>query len=452
MENKGNLKKAGRREGFLIAAAVILLLTGCSASLRGEDAAAGEGASAERAETGFVVTGPDSYDSADTAVCVSKDEKEGTMTFLNPELGKRYTLSLDGTTCFYDRYGEGISSDQVEAGDVVDIRFLKSKKHLTTLTLSPAAWKYENVEKYELNSVRGEVSIGSDIYKLTSDTQYFSGDRSVGSMDLNPADILSFQGIDSQVLSVRVEKGHGYLRLVNDENFIGGWLEIGQTQIRKITEDMLLSVPEGSYQVSISNKGGGGTKSVVIVRNEETALDIGDLEIPEPQYGMVFFSLSPSSAELYIDGEKTDASVAVSLTYGLHQLIARADGYSSVTQYIRVAQESAGINVVLDAAEDGTDEDGDAESGDSSEAVTDYYKVYVDSPENAEVYLDGNYMGIAPCSFRKTAGTHVITLRRTGYETRSYTVKIDDEDKDISYSFAALLWNETSVSANSSAQ
>lgn len=452
MENKRNLKKAGRREGFLIAAAVILLLTGCSASLRGEDAAAGEGVSAERAETGFVVTGPDSYDSADTAVCVSKDEKEGTMTFLNLELGKRYTLSLDGTTCFYDRYGEGISSDQVEAGDVVDIRFLKSKKHLTMLTLSPAAWKYENVEKYELNSVRGEVSIGSDIYKLTSDTQYFSGDRSVGSMDLNPADILSFQGIDSQVLSVRVEKGHGYLRLVNDENFIGGWIEIGQTQIRKITEDMLLSVPEGSYQVSISNKGGGGTKSVVIVRNEETALDIGDLEIPEPQYGMVFFSLSPSSAELYIDGEKTDASVAVSLTYGLHQLIARADGYSSVTQYIRVAQESAGINVVLDTAEDGTDEDGDAESGDSSEAVTDYYKVYVDSPENAEVYLDGNYMGIAPCSFRKTAGTHVITLRRTGYETRSYTVEIDDEDKDISYSFAALLWNETSVSANSSAQ
>ncbi len=452
MENKGNLKKSGQRGGFLIAAAVILLLTGCSASFRGENAAAGESASAERAETGFVVTGPDSYDSADTAVCVSKDEKEGTMTFLNLELGKKYTLSTDGTTCFYDRYGEGISSDQVEAGDVVDIRFLKSKKHLTTLTLSPSAWKYENVEKYELNSVRGEVSIGSDIYKLTSDTQYFSGDRSIGSMDLNPADVLSFQGIDSQILSVKVEKGHGYLRLVNDENFIGGWIEIGQTQIRKITEDMLLSVSEGSYQVSISNKGGGGTKNVVIVRNEETALDIGDLEIPEPQYGMVFFSLSPSSAELYIDGEKTDASVAVSLTYGIHQLIARADGYSSVTQYIRVAQESAGINVVLDAAEDGEDEDEDAESGDSSEAVTDYYKVYVDSPENAEVYLDGNYMGIAPCSFRKTAGAHVITLRRTGYETRSYTVEIDDEDKDISYSFAALLWSETSVSANSSAQ
>ena len=75
-------------------------------------------------------------------------------------------------------------------------------------------------------------------------------------MDLSPADVLSFQGIDTQILTVKVQKGHGYLRLVNDENFIGGWIEIGQTQIRKITDDMLLLIPEGSYQVNISNKGG----------------------------------------------------------------------------------------------------------------------------------------------------------------------------------------------------
>ena len=82
----------------------------------------------------------------------------------------------------------------------------------------------------------------------------------------------------------------------------------------------------------------------------------------------------------------------------------------------------------------------------------DYYKVYVDAPEGAEVYLDGNYMGIAPCSFRKVAGAHVITLRRTGFDTRSYTVQIDDEEKDITYSFANLVLSSTTVSGNSSSQ
>ena len=53
--------------------------------------------------------------------------------------------------------------------------------------------------------------------------------------------------------------------------------------------------------------------------------------------------------------------------------------------------------------------------------------------------MDGNYVGISPCSFRKQSGSYVITLRKTGYETRSYTVRVDDEDKDISYSFADLV-------------
>ena len=157
-------------------------------------------------------------------------------------------------------------------------------------------------------------------------------------MDLNLADILTFHGIDSTVLSVTVEKGHGYLRLVNDENFVGGWLEIGQTQIVRITEDMLVTVPEGSYQVDISYNGGGGTKNVVINRTEETTLDIGDLEVAEAQYGMVLFSLNPSDAELYIDGSQVDASQPITLEYGIHQIIAKADGYKSLTQYLRVGQ------------------------------------------------------------------------------------------------------------------
>jgi hypothetical protein len=415
-----------------------MLLTACANPFRSQSGPEPEAASPtpERADTGFVLTGPESYDSADTAVLVGRNGDENTVTFLNLELGRKYTLSLDGTTGLYDKYGEGISLDQVHLGDVVDITFLKSKKHLTTLRLSSKSWILENVERYEINPVRSEVTIGSETYKLTSNTQYLAEGMALDMMDLNPADIVSFLGIDKQILTVRVEKGHGYLRLANDENFIGGWIEVGAAQIRQITEDMLLLVPEGSYQVNISHRGGGGVKSVVINRNEETLLDIGDLEIPEPQYGIVLFSLDPSSADLYIDGTQVDVSGPVSLEYGVHQMIARAEGYQSVTQYIRVAEASASINVVLEASR--SEEEEEETPDPSAPIATDYYKVYVDAPEGAEVYLDGNYMGISPCSFRKTAGAHVITLRKTGYETRSYTVQVDEENKDISYSFADL--------------
>ena len=402
----------------------------------------------DRVDTGFVVTNPDSYDSADTAILVDINSVDNTVTLLNLDLGKQYTLSVDGTTRYTDKYGKAISLEQLGEGDIVDVTFLKTKKHLTTMQLSRSAWQYDDVERYELNTVRREVTIGEEVFKLSRDTRYFSQGHSIEEMDLNPSDILTFHGIDTTVLSVTVEKGHGYLRLVNDENFIGGWLEIGQEQIVRITEDMLVTVPEGSYQVDISYNGGGGTKNVVINRNEETALDIGDLEVAEAQYGMVLFSMNPSGAELYIDGSQADPSQPITLEYGIHQIIAKADGYKSLTQYLRVAQESAGVDVELDKAD--SDSDSDESTGSStstsstatsatSDTTTTYYRVHIDAPENVEVYLDGNYVGISPCSFKKTSGSHVITLRKSGYETRSYTVQVDEEKKDVSYSFVDLV-------------
>ena len=418
--------------------AMLLLVTACKGKVSESGEKVEPTDASEQIDTGFVVAGPDSYDSADTAIVVDYDRDENTITFLNLVLGRRYTLSMDGTTRLYDKYGEGISLRQVQIGDIVDVTFLESKKHLTTLTLSTSAWTYSIVEKYEINSARGEISIGEDVYKTTSNTQYLSEDKQMGIQDINPSDVLSFQGIGNEILTVRVQRGHGYLRLVNDENFVGGWIEIGQTMVQRITEDMLLLVPEGSYQVNISNKGGGGIKNVKIERDEETVLDIGDLEIPEPQYGMVLFSLDPSNADLYIDGSKADPSGPVQLLYGLHQLIARAEGYQSVTQYIKVGQESAGINIVLDANADEQEESSEASEA-SGEAVTDYYKIYIDAPQKVEVYLDGNYVGISPCSVRKVAGAHVITLRQTGYETRSYTIQAEDDKRDLSFSFADLI-------------
>ena len=446
MIRKNKREKKWKTAGILGVMAA-LVLTACSAPFSGGNGQESDPfSSPSRVDTGFEVTGPDSYDSADTAILVDWNKEDSTLTFLNLELGRRYTLSLDGTTRLSDKYGDAIALGQLQKGDIVDITFLKSKKHLTTLQLSPQAWVSEDTERYEINTVRNEVSIGSEAFKLTSNTQFLSEGRSIESMDLNPSDLLTFLGIGTQVLTVRVEKGHGYLRLENDENFVGGWIEVGQVLIQRITEDMLLLVPEGSYQVNISHKGGGGEKSIVINRNEETVLDIGDLEIPEPQYGMVLFSLNPSSAELYIDGSLVDPSGPINLEYGLHQMIARAEGYQSITQYIRVVQESVGINVELDANEAKKEEEKESTKESSSEQTTEnYYKVYIDAPENVEVYLDGNYMGISPCSFAKTTGTHVVTLRKTGYTTRSYTIEVDKEDRDISYSFADLVSNSSAL-------
>lgn len=425
------------RIGIFVSVLVLLLAAGCS----NHKTSIKDAQNTEKNETGFVAAGPNSFDSADTAVITKIDEYESTITFLNLTVGKRYTLSYDGTTTITDKYGQGMTVAQMREGDIVDVTFLRSKKRLNSMQLSADSFIHSEVSRFDINTVRNDMIVGNDSYKITDDTVIFSEGREIELMDINASDILSVSGIGTNIYSIVVEKGHGYLKLTNDEKFIGGFIEVGQSQITQIQEDMLLVVPEGSYQVQISYKGGGGTKKVIINRDEEVTLDIGDLTIPEPKYGSVMFNLSPANAKLYIDGSEVNASNEVLLEYGIHQLIVRAEGYATKTSYLKVGEALFAMDVILEPLDDETDEeeeDEDDSQQDVSENEVKTYQVHIETTEGAEVYLDGNYIGIAPVSFNKTAGTHVITLRKSGYETRSYTIQLDSEAKDVNYVFAEL--------------
>ena len=401
------------------------------------------------ADTGFVLYGTYDYDSADTAVLVNVDTEGATITFLNPDLGKRYTLGYDGTTGFYDRYGQLISISQLTAGDIVELRFVKEKRHLTLAALSATAWTKESTDQYVFNGIKNEVVLGNDIYKLSPDLFCYSGKEELDYTEINSADVLTFHGIDTTVLSVNVEKGHGYLRLTGHEYFVGGWIEIGTKNIQKITEDMLLTVPEGTYNIVVSGSGMSVDRSITIKRGLETVLDLSDVVPETPKEGLVLFSITPSEATLYIDGEKADTSAAVSLTYGLHQLMCTCEGYQTLTRYLSVGEENAGISITMEKEPEAGASPSPSPSADPSpspspdqqtvqDATSSGNRVYINAPAGAECYVDGNYVGVVPCNFPKTSGTHVVTLSRSGYNTKSYTITVDEGASDMSFSFTDL--------------
>ncbi len=408
-------------------------------------------------DTGFILYGTYDYDSTDTAVLVDKNTEEGTLTFLNRTNHRRYTLGYDGTTGFYDRYNSLISLNQINVGDILNVRFVKSKRHLTLASLSPDAWTKPSTDQYIFDSVKKEVTIGSDIYKLADDCFCYSGREELLYQELNSVDVLTFHGIDSTVYSINVDKGHGYLRLSGHEYFVGGWIEVGTKFIWKVTDDMLLTVPEGTYNVVVSADGTMVDRSVTIKKGLETVLDLSDVVPEVPKEGLVLFSLNPSDATLYIDGEKADTSKAVSLTYGLHQLMCTCEGYVTLTRYLSVGEENAGISITLEKEKEASDVSGNndvsgntSSSGNSSandvsgnssgQDVTSasYYRVYINAPAGAECYIDGNYVGVVPCYFKKAEGTHVVTLSSPGCNTRSYTISVDNALSDMSFSFTDL--------------
>lgn len=411
-----------------------LLLAGCSDSQSAKVAN-------KELDTGFIPARAGMYDSEDTAVIKDINKSKDTITFYNLVRERSYTLSFDGATGLYDKYGSSISMEQMAEGDIVDVRFLKSKKMLASMQKSDSSFTLEDVTKFHINEKTKEISVGDSIYRITDDLLIFSKGKQVEIMDINQVDTLKVQGIDRTIYSVSVEKGHGYLRLKNDEYFWGGWIEVGQEIIRPIEEGMLLVVPEGKYDVLFSAKGISGTKKVTVKRDKETELDLGDLKTESvKKFGTLIIAVSPDTADVYIDGQAVDTSAPVEVEYGIHQLMAKAEGYQTVTKYIKVGQESATIEVVMEKVTEGTvsgNETGSSVS-DNDIASTTGAKLTIDAPVNVEVYLDGSYIGITPVAFVKTAGIHVITLRADGYVTKSYTINIEDTQTNENMSFSEL--------------
>lgn len=385
-------------------------------------------------------------DSMDEAVIVSIDEENKQLRFYNLTLGRTYTLTYNGATGMKNRFGDEIVTGQLASGDMVRVTFLKEEKLAKSIQILPDVAITQVDAGYEINKAAYTMSFGGNQYSLHKNVAVISGGKQIQLEEINPVDGLKIAAKDHEVYGITVEKGHGYVRLTGHESFVGGWIEVGQVVIREVADEMLLVVPEGEYTLYISKDGVAGSKEIVVEKDAETLVDVSELQTEKiKKSGKIIFTITPSDAKLYIDGEQVDYSKEVELDYGIHQMVLRAEGYSTLVQYIKVGQPMANLNVEMEEAkesDDDTVDETEEETNVSSNSVTagaSDYRVYIDAPTGAELYVDGSYVGIIPANFAKKQGTYVVSLRKDGFQTRSYTLQIDDSKKDVTYSFSELL-------------
>ena len=199
--------------------------------------------------------------------------------------------------------------------------------------------------------------------------------------------------------------------------------------------------------------------------------------------GQVIFAISPFGAELYLNGRLTDYAEPIELNYGRHDVQVELAGYKTYTGILEV--RSPNPTIVINLSEEAADspDDNSSDKGssntdtanntdssvtsppsdntlatsapasdassvtatdktDTSKKDIEYDKAHtisVQAPAGAEVYLNGEYKGIAPCTFPKQIGNETITLSSSGYVTKSYTVAIANDNKDVTWSFPALV-------------
>lgn len=402
----------------------------------------------------------DSLEYTITGVLIKKNTEEKSITVKPVDGAKDFLLEYDGTTIFSGKHENNISIDQLLLGEIIDVTYSVHSGKLKKVVISDRAFTMTDISKFEINEKRRSMKIGDDTLQISKEMIISYGDTLAELMDITQMDTLTVKGIDREIYAIIVDRGHGYIRLQNDAYFVGGWIEVGQEIIKPITSEMLLPVPEGKYHVKVTHKGYAGEKDMIVERDKEAVLDLDKVDIQEVAIGHVEFKIDPDYAQLSVDGEITEYLERVPIEYGIHRIHVELAGYESVDTNIKVLSEYANVEITLEKADEtessssssstnylppvnssssSTDIGTSSSSTTSDVVISENRQIYVESPIGAEVYLDGNYIGIAPAHTNKVTGQHVLTLSKSGYTTKSYTINIDSEDRDVTFSFSDLI-------------
>lgn len=392
------------------------------------------------------------YNTTNQAIIVSKDMEKQEVTFVNIGGIDKYTLTYNGGTKIRSKNNSELTMAQMEVGQIVDIYYVSGTQRLMEMYESSTSWKNDSVVKWKVDFEKKRITIGSNSYKYDDNLLISSNGQKISIDEVSDVDELIVRGVENQIYSVVVNKGHGYVRIVDDTNMIGGIIEIGNKIMTLITDDMVLVAPEGTYTLTATKNGKGGSKEINIIRDEELIVSLSEFQQEATRYGSIKFNVNPDDAQaiMYIDGESVDYSDLVELPYGSHTLKITSNNYDTYQKTITVASIYSTMSINLEEDETtsakeqeetttGSKENSQKETTVSTGTGTYNNKVFIVAPSGVTVYVDGVSKGISPVSFSKVEGSHTILLMKDGYKSKVYTINLDNTKEDVILSYPDMV-------------
>lgn len=351
----------------------MLLLCGCGAKTSGTISmdqypeAVPETAEASDDEMGDMEA---AWTNDEIYVVISIDTEKRLIGLALPDSPRTVQYGYTQATQILDDHGQFMSTAKLVPGRVVTIGELDDEAKLTTIQLARSAWYQENISRFSVDPSIGMLVIGDTKYRYDEHLRVFSGDQEISLEQVSENDVISVQGLDKQILSVQVTTGHGTIALTNTELFEGGWISLGTKIYAKVTPDMTLEVPEGTYELSVANDGYGDSKTIEVERAQVTTVDLNEYKGEGPKTCLVTFEIHVQDALLYIDGEPVEYDQPVELRYGVYSLTVIADGFETWERQLVIHSKEATIQIgEPELAQEDEQEDAQ-ESADGSSVIS----------------------------------------------------------------------------------
>ncbi len=402
-----------------------------------------------------------------TAVVTGIDLETNLISFKDCMDSEDFRLTYHGGVSVLNTYGRDIGIGGINNGCVVDVLYYEDTEKIVSISINDKATVLSGITKFSADPDSGTAKYKGTSCSLWKDVVAYDEDKLLDIKEINTEDQVTLTFFAGKLVSVVVELGHGYVRLNNQDTYVGGMVEIGYDVIVPVTSDMLVAVREGKYTLRIYNGNYSDSKPVEVKKGKEVTVDLADIAIPT---GTVTFNITPADATLYVSGEEQDDFVYTNL-YGTYGIRVTCDGYNTFNGSFKISQPmntfdiELSLNEDLEDTEDTTEEttetttestkttsetegSTDETTGEGSEnstgvsgtesSSTTGNTITIKGPAGAGVYVDGDYVGLAPVTFPKVVGTHTITLYKTGYLIKSYTITAADNGEDDEHTFPEL--------------
>ena len=420
------------------------------------------------------------------AVVLEVDTEVKMITVYDVMSEEEKRLVYTGASAFFDGYGVQLTAAQLIPGGLY--RFTINTKEEWIITGWEAVDRREQPENTDVWEKTGvdymvispdKISFRDQNYRYSEHVCVINNGKQIALAELQPTvDVVTIRGVGQVIYEILVTKGHGYITLENEEDFIGGMITIGSTRVDSIYEDATYLVREGTYSVTVERGKYMGTEELTVERDTTVVFDVFDYGSGPIPKGWLTISIDPLGAALYIDGKATPYTDGVELEYGTYEFEFSEGGYVSYKATVLIDQPKQSLSVYLteqqnawenpedDVTKDPNDKpqtesgeaDGNTENtgttstdlpADTTEPQTsvsirhlNQYEleldnaIYIMGPTGAEIYLDDVYLGKAPIDFEKIIGVYVIKVVRTDGSEKEFNVAETDNGEDSFYNFS----------------
>lgn len=406
------------------------------------------------------------------------DQESNVITITDISMKQDCVFSFSGGTKVTSRYGKVLMVKELMLGEIVKATVEPDTNRVVDIEITSEAWEYKDVTNWTMDKEKKAVHIGSKTFNYGTIFGVFDSQGEMDSNALSSKDKLTVKGINGQVYSIIVSKGHGTFQLANYAQFIGGNIEIGYDTMTKVEEDQVFTLTEGDYRVTIKKGKLEAVKYVHITAGQVTTLDLKEYKNQSAEQGKVRFNITPEGADLYINNVATDYSSEVTLEYGEYDVKISCAGYQTFSEKLTVGKSLETLYIdLVDSSKSkatptpaATDTVSATTAPTTSVAVTPIplttaapsasvtavptdsaspsatsaalkldsdHTITISGASGVQVYINEEYKGTIPLTMTKVIGTNIkCTLKKEGQADKTYTLNVNDDKTNVNWQFS----------------